>query len=171
MKILMLLLMVGLLAFSAGCSEEEASSKNAKVSATSTPLVDKDEDKDKVCREKHGFYKACEQYGRCVRSGSTTGGTVCHAAKDEDCRASTVACKEQGRCAASGKKGAVDCIVGSDEDCASSEDCKKSGLCAKKGNKCVATKADHCRQSQKCKDESICHLGEDSCFNVHMGNR
>lgn len=128
-----------------------------------------EEDKDKVCREGESFAKACEQYGRCVRSDSKMGGTFCHAMKDEDCRNSTVACKDMGRCAASGEAGAVDCVVVSEEDCANSQGCKIDGYCGMKKNSegkntCMATKKEHCRQSQKCKDESVCQLGEDRCF-------
>jgi len=134
------------------------------------------EDKDKVCREGESFAKACKEYGRCVRSDSKMGGTFCHSINNDDCRASTIACKEMGRCGASGEKSAVDCVVVSEADCENSDGCKINGFCGLKKNSegkntCMATKAEHCRKSQKCKDESICHLGEDSCFNVHMGNR
>ena len=127
------------------------------------------EDKDKVCREGESFAKACKEYGRCVRSDSKMGGTFCHAIKNEDCKASTIACKQMGKCAASGEKGALDCVVVSEEDCAKSEDCKISGWCGMKKNSegknaCMATKAEHCRQSQKCKDESVCQLGDDGCY-------
>ncbi len=131
-----------------------------------------DENKDKVCREGR-HQKACEKFGRCVRGDSTMGGTFCHAAKADDCRASTIACKEQGRCGASDEKEPVDCIVVSEEDCANSDGCKINGFCGLKKdsagkNICVATKSEHCRKSEQCTKEFKCHLGEDSCYVGHM---
>jgi hypothetical protein len=124
-------------------------------------------DKDKVCRE--GRYgEACLEYGRCVRSDSTMGGTYCNAFNADDCRTSTIACKEQGRCGKAKKDNPSECVALSEEDCTNSTGCKLKGACGFKDNVCQPTKSKHCRESEACTKEFECHYNDGSCYNHTM---
>jgi hypothetical protein len=135
--------------------------------ALATGCGQTDEERDKVCREGRNL-QACDDYGRCTRNESTMGGTFCRALKLEDCQRSNIACKEQGRCGISLAQDADDCIVIAAVDCASSLGCKTDGLCAKKGNACIANKPEHCQRSSGCNREAKCHLSAEGCMVYFM---
>ena len=125
-------------------------------------------DAENDCRTAERFKKDCTEYGRCARPESSMGGTRCLAIKDGDCRASTIACKEMGRCGTSGDKKAIDCAVVSEDDCAKSKGCKEYGRCGMKKNSegelaCMPTKSTHCAASTRCAENAECHLRADQC--------
>lgn len=107
------------------------------------------------CREKG---RCTAENGRCVRHRSarttyppmTSGFFPLPQCANEDCR-------REGKCRLFGNQ----CIVGSSEDCQTSEACRVEGRCTAQHNECVATTTDACRMSTDCEEKERCYLNRD----------
>src|SRR5688500_14266878 len=72
-------------------------------------------------------------------------------------------CKRDGKCTAN-EKGR--CVVGSDQDCKSSEACKLHGLCGVKESACVAATDADCKTAEDCKKLGACSAYQDKCVDL-----
>jgi hypothetical protein len=80
----------------------------------------------------------------------------------EACR-KTPLCRRLGKCTA--KEGGA-CVVGSDQDCRSSDECRVTGKCAMKDGACVAKTDDGCKASENCQKAEVCEAYEGTCVSL-----
>ena len=101
------------------------------------------------CREK----PACVLYGACGVGPSGQ----CGPTEEAHCRASEIACLDEGRCTFTGGH----CLPSSDEDCRASTNCPVEGHCTDFGDVCGAVSSSDCLDSDMCKAFKRCfpHLG------------
>ncbi len=97
----------------------------------------------------------CKDFGRCTEKDGS-----CIATRDADCRASTIDCKDDGKCTAH-RDGW--CRATSNADCRATERCKRWGRCTAKDGKCRATSDADCRATEKCKRWGRCTAKDGDC--------
>lgn len=129
------------LALVLGCSS--ATSTPSQGGAATDPRRDP-ADPHGVCRASAG----CWHDARC----SATRGGDCALQSDDDCRASAVACGQEGRCAHRGDG----CVAAARRDCKASVVCTNEGRCTPDRGRCVAGSSADCADSPACRKWGRC---------------
>jgi len=110
----------------------------------------------------------CGRSGECkMHGGCKAVRGQCRVGSDDDCRRSSVECKDLGQCV---KDSSGQCSAANDASCRVAQRCKSEGWCAEMRGRCVAGSNGRCRRSDACKKEGRCATKDRACVAASHGH-